>query len=127
MARSGGPGGGGALAAATAAGLDVRHLSPAQAGHWLTPAEIAGLDDEEKLARILTRAVPQDPTALAWPVTAGQAGELISPAAGSPRAVAAAAQLNDEVSRTGPHRGISDLKVSVIRDHLAADLGGQRL
>ena len=57
---------------------------------------------EEKLARILTRAVPQDPTALVWPATARQAGGLISPAAGSPRAVAAAARLNEEVSRTGP-------------------------
>jgi len=120
IARSGGPAAGGALAVARAAGLDVRHLSPAHAGYWLTPAEIAGLDDEEKLARILTRAVPQDLTALVWPVTAEQAGGLISPAAGSPRAVAAAARLNEEVSRTGPHRAICDLKTSVIRAHLAA-------
>ena len=87
---------------ARAAGWTSRHLSPAHAGYWLTPAEIAGLDDEEKLARILTRAVPQDLTALVWPATAGQAGELISPAAGSPRAVAAAARLNERSA--GPAR-----------------------
>ena len=85
VARSRGPAQPGrALDAALAAGLDVAHLSPAQAAYWLTPAEIAGLDDREKLARILTRAVPQDPVALVWPATARQAGELISSCGGQP-------------------------------------------
>jgi len=49
--------------AARAAGLDVAYLTPEQAGYWLTPAEIATLDADEQLARILTRAAPQDPAA----------------------------------------------------------------
>ena len=110
---------GGALAAARACGLEAAHLSPAQAAYWLTPAELASLDDDEKLARILTRAVPQDPVALVWPATARQAGKLISPAAGSPRSVAAAARLNDRVSGTAPDRTIDWLRADLILEHLA--------
>ena len=77
------------------------------------------LDDREKLARILTRAVPQDPTALVWPVTAGQAGDLFEAAGRSGLAAARAAEINEQVSRTGPYRRVSDLRRDLIRAHLA--------
>jgi hypothetical protein len=125
VARSAGPAAGcdlpgAALQAARAAGLDAGYLTPAQAGYWLTPAEMTGLDDDEKLARILARAVPQDLTAPVWPVTAGQAGDLIDEAAGSDQAVARAGALNEQASRTGPYRRMSDLRAELIRAHLAA-------
>jgi len=110
---------GGALDAARVGGLDVTCLSPAQLSYWLTPAEICSLDDREQLARILTRAVPQDPVALVWPVTARQAGALISPSAGSPRTVAAAWRLNGRVSWTAPDRTTDRLRANLIREHLA--------
>lgn len=120
VARSRGPARpAGALDAARADGLDVTRLRPAQLAYWLTPAEICGLDEEEKLARILVRAVPQDPVALIWPATARQAGALISPAAGSPQAVAAARRLNDRVSRTAPDRTTGLLRAALIREQLA--------
>ncbi len=118
VARSASPAAG--LDAARAAGLDAAHLTPAQAGYWLTPAEIAALDDSEKLARILTRAVPQDPAALVWPVAAAQAGGLINPDLDSGRTAARAALLAGQVSRTGPHRRLRDLHADPIRAHLAA-------
>lgn len=108
-----------AVAAAEAAGLAVGYLSRQQAEYWLTPAELAGLDGGEQLARILVRAVPQDLTALVWPATAAQAGALIDPGMRSGHAVAEAARINADVARTGPHRQPGDLKASLIRAHLA--------
>lgn len=121
VARSAGPARyGTAAAAARAAGLDVADLAPAQARYWLTPAETATLDAGEQLARILTRAVPQDPAALVWPVTAAQAGRLINPALGSGQAAARAAVIAGQVAGTGPYRQLGDLRADLIREHLAA-------
>jgi hypothetical protein len=114
-----------AAAAAEAAGSAPRHMSREQLGYWLTGDEVARLADREKLARILVRAVPQDRTAPVWPVTAGEASGLVSPAMDSARAAAAAFGRNAEISGSGPGRSIHQLRASQVREHLRRQWGIQ--
>jgi hypothetical protein len=108
-----------ALAAAEASGLALRHLSGAQLGYWLTGDEIANLDGSEKLARLLVRSVSVDATAAIWPTTAAEAPGLLDSAIDSAAAVIAAFRRNAEVSRSGPGRTVQELKIGVLRGHLA--------
>jgi hypothetical protein len=112
-----------ALAAAEAHGSAPRHLSRGQLCYWLTNDEVSRLDDREKLARILVRAVPQDRTAPVWPVTADEAGSLVNPAMDSASAAVTAFRRNAEISGSGPGRTIHQLRASQIREHLGRQWG----
>jgi hypothetical protein len=110
-----------ALAAAEATGLSPRHLDKSQLAYWLTASEVTGLGSAEQLARILVRSVPQDPRAASlWPASAADAPGLLDPAVGSDRVFAAAARLNAQVARSGPHRSIYSLRPGPIRRDLAS-------
>jgi hypothetical protein len=107
-----------ALAVANAKGLDVRQMSEAQLGYWLTEDELEDLADTEKLARILVRSVSQDPSAAIWPTSTSDAPLLLNPAVDSLAATAVALRRNVEIARSGPGRTIHNLRSDKLREHL---------
>lgn len=109
----------GAISAAEAAGISVRHLRPEQVAYWLTETEAATLTQREKLARILVRSVTHDMTAPIWPASRAEAGDLINPAMKSDEAVAAALRVNKAIAALGPQRTIWHLRENLIREYLA--------
>jgi hypothetical protein len=123
---AGGPGprlGERAAAAARRDGITAADLAPAQARYWLTAAEMT-LPDREKLTRILVRAVPGDLTAAIWPVTAGEAEQILGPLGGAAAAVASAVACNSRVLDTaGPEFATWLLREDLIVAHLARQWG----
>ena len=105
-----------ALAAAERSGINVRDLEPERLRLWLSPAEIADLDDREQLARVLVRA---EWSATVWPATREDAGDLLNPDVPSAAIAAQAFRLNKAVAEQGPRRSVFHLRADRIRAHLA--------
>lgn len=118
-----------AVAVMAAGGISIQNLSPPQLAYWLTDAEVTGLSDPEKLARLVVRSVPGDRTAPVRPATVEEAGDLLIDIAGTASAVAAALRRNAEIASAAPHQTIYHLRVSQLRRHLAGkwsvDLGDE--
>jgi hypothetical protein len=108
-----------ALAIAEAQGLTLGNLTDEQISRWLTDSEIATLDEAEKTARLLVRAVPQDATIPLTPVTSAEAADLIDPDLQSQEAVRSAFRYNDEIIGQDARVSVYDLRPDVIIHHLA--------
>lgn len=108
-----------ALAIAEAQGLTLGNLTDEQISRWLTDSEIATLDEAEKTARLLVRAVPQDATIPLTPVTSAEAADLIDPDLQSQEAVRSAFRYNDQIIGQDAYVSVYNLRPDVIIHHLA--------
>ncbi|GAA3567056.1 hypothetical protein GCM10022222_58720 [Amycolatopsis ultiminotia] len=105
-----------ALRVAAQHGLTPESLTAEQTGHWLTPAEAAGLPRAEALLRILARSYqPQCPLS---DLARAEPGVGTDPAAR--RAVAEAEVVNTEVASWASGQDVGQLKPAVLREHLAS-------
>ncbi|WP_328609581.1 TfuA-like protein [Amycolatopsis sp. NBC_00345] len=104
-----------AVRAAAAHGLTPESLTAGQTGHWLTPAEAAGLAPAEALVRILVRSYrPRCPTS---DLARAEPGIGADPAAR--RAVAEAEVVNAEVASWASDQHVGQLKPALLSHHLA--------
>jgi hypothetical protein len=105
-----------ALAATHATGITIPHLGTERLSNWLTPTELARLDDREKLLRPLIRA---DWSTTIWPIDHADARGLMNAGIPSAGIAAASFRFNGQVAAEGPNRTVHHLRAERIRAHLA--------
>jgi hypothetical protein len=115
-----------ALRAARERGLRWEDLRTEQKAHWLTELELADLDGDEAMARILVRSARLDTAAeRIWPATLRDAAELLNPRMESARACDMARRVNEAVEASGPRHSPRHLRGRVVRRHLATVWGAE--